>query len=99
MALWLAVEPQGVVRSARLAVGPGGPRPFRAARTERFLEGSQPTADLAAAAGEVLLEEIQLRTSAHRATKRYREGLASVLLERCLERVQGQLRANPVEAS
>jgi CO/xanthine dehydrogenase FAD-binding subunit len=90
MAAWLSgTEDQ--IHDARLAVGPGGPRPFRAFQTEQFLKTREMDDKTLDQATEVLLEEIQLRTSAHRATEAYRRHLVGVLLERTLHMARARL--------
>jgi len=72
-------------------VGPGGPRPFRAVRTEEFLKGRGLDQETLEHALEVLLGEVRLRTSLHRATEMYRRHLAGILLERTLHIANGRI--------
>lgn len=77
-AVW--VERDGnVVRDARIAVGPGGPVPFRAGQAESYLRG-QPVSDetIERALREVLAES-RFRTSPQRASSEYRVHLISGL--------------------
>lgn len=98
MAAWLRKPPGSIVEDVRLAVGPAGPRPVRARQTEEFLRGRDIGADVLAEATEVLLEEVQLRTSPHRATSEYRKHLVGILLRRTIEAAVGaeQARAGVV---
>jgi carbon-monoxide dehydrogenase medium subunit len=93
MAVWLSGSEEGTFKDARLAVGPGGPRPFRARHTEEFLKGRKLDDMSLGRAIEILLEEVQLRTSAHRATETYRRRLAGVLLARTLRAAQARMRS------
>ena len=82
---WTRMTPDGRIEDIRLAVGPAGPRPFRGLKTERLLRGLVFDDDAIAQAGETLLEEVHLRTSAHRASQSYRSRLVPVLLKRTLD--------------
>ena len=75
----------GEFRKVQLSCGPAGPQPFRAYRTEEFLNGQPVDSDFFNAASQLLAEEVSLRTSAHRATKEYRHVLLPVLLQDVLE--------------
>lgn len=81
MAGWMQLDEDGRIAQIRIAAGPGGPVPFRARETERALRGQRPDDPAALAeAVDMLLGEIRLRTSRHRATLTYRQHLAGVLL-------------------
>lgn len=84
MATAVTLSQRNIIEDVRLAVGPAAPRPFRARRTERALLGAAWSADLEAHALEVLQEEVQLRTSRHRATEGYRRHLLGVLFGRTM---------------
>ncbi len=84
MACWLKVERDGVIEDARIAVGPTGPVPRRARRTETLMIGTRLEKNDFGAVREELLAESKLRTSRHRATEAYRKHLISVLVERTL---------------
>jgi carbon-monoxide dehydrogenase medium subunit len=83
MAAWLERDGEQI-HQARLSVGPSGPVPFRARRTEQVLEGQPMNAETISAAREALLAEARFRTSPHRATAEYRRQVAGVLLEETL---------------
>lgn len=91
MSVWLQQE-NGSIREIQIALGPAGPTPLRARKTESFLTGKNPSADTINSACEILLSEAQFRTSPHRATAEYRKHMAGILLdetvttawERCL---------------
>jgi CO/xanthine dehydrogenase FAD-binding subunit len=84
MAAWLRQEDDGRLHDIRLAIGPGGPVPLRALKTEAALRGQRITKSALQAAVQTLLAEAQLRTSMHRATHAYRVHLAGYLLERTI---------------
>ena len=81
MAVWLRLAADHTLEDVHVALGPGGPVPFRAHKTEAFLCGKQPVPDILLEASETLLSEVQLRTSRHRATQAYRQHLSGQLLE------------------
>jgi carbon-monoxide dehydrogenase medium subunit len=84
MAAWVKLNEDKTIKDVRLAVGPSGPRPRRARKAESNLIGQTPAADRQGELHRLILEDSQLRTSRHRATKPYREQLVGVLLERTL---------------
>jgi len=63
----------------RIAVGPGGPVPTRAIRTEDFLRGKNMSDEFITDAEKLLLNDVHLRTSPYRATSIYRQRLVKVL--------------------
>lgn len=60
------------ISAARVTIGPAGPTPFLAKRTMAYLAGKPGTDETFAEAAAVALEEVNLRTSRHRATAEYR---------------------------
>jgi carbon-monoxide dehydrogenase medium subunit len=86
MALWLRLDARGIIGEARLAVGPGGPTPRRAMAAEALLRGQSANATDIERVLEALAREVQIRTSAHRATAEYRFRLLGVLLRRIVTR-------------
>ena len=83
LAAWLKRE-AGTIIDARIAVGPAGPVPFRAVKTEALLRGQAYTEVLLQQAVECLAGEARFRTSPHRATQEYRRHLSGVLLSEVL---------------
>lgn len=75
---------QWTMQEVAISAGPVAPVPFRARRTEEFLRGKSLTDTVVEAAAQVLLSEVQPRTSAHRATREYRLELLPTLLEQTL---------------
>lgn len=91
MSVWLHCSMDGVVEDIRLAVGPAGPRPFRARKTENALRGGLIEGETLLLASRELLKEVRVRTSPHRATQEYRKHLIPVLLERVLQAAKGRI--------
>ncbi len=83
LAVWLERLNDTIV-SAHVAVGPAGPIPFRARKTEEFLGGKVFSAELISAVQESLLAEAVFRTSPARATAQYRQQLVVTLLKNAL---------------
>ncbi|MBE0409818.1 MAG: FAD binding domain-containing protein [Anaerolineales bacterium] len=86
MAAWLERQ-DGIIRKIRLSLGPAGPTPFRARKTESVLMGKEVNDTSISAAQQVLLDEAKFRTSPARATADYRKKLAIILLEDVLKAV------------
>lgn len=85
MGVWL--ERAGdCIAAVRLAVGPAGPRPFRAREAEAVLMGSPCDQGNLDRAVDALLSEASFRTSPHRSTAEYRRHLAAVLLSETLQK-------------
>jgi carbon-monoxide dehydrogenase medium subunit len=83
-AVWLEREGD-VIRDVHIAVGPGGPTPFRAAEAGAALCG-QPLSDEAfTRALDALLGEAKFRTSARRASADYRRHIVGGLFKDVLE--------------
>jgi CO/xanthine dehydrogenase FAD-binding subunit len=85
MAVWLRRKGK-LIHAARIAVGPSGPTPRRAAEAEAVLTGSAYSRATSEAALEALLKHVAFRTSPRRATAEYRLDLTSRLFEQTLER-------------
>jgi len=83
LAVWLEKR-DGIITAIQVAVGPAGPTPFRAQRTEEFLRGKSLSPLAITAAQQILLSEAVFRTSPARATAEYRRQLAVVLLRNAL---------------
>jgi len=79
--------------SARIALGPVAPVPFRASHAEESLRGAPISLETMARAGEIAMQESHPRSSLLRAAKEYREEVIKVLvrrgLERAVQRAQG----------
>jgi len=72
--------------SARIALGPVAPVPFRASQAEESLRGAPVSLETMARAGEIAMQESHPRTSLLRASREYREEVIKVLVRRGLER-------------
>lgn len=84
LAVWL--ERQGdIITDVRIAAGPSGPTPRRITNAEAALCGKTLTDKSLSEAYQAALDEVQLRTSRHRATKEYRKDMVGVLLEKTLK--------------
>jgi carbon-monoxide dehydrogenase medium subunit len=84
MAAWLRREGDSIAE-ARLAIGPAGPRPVRPIATETLFKRRTLDQTLIDEAYQLLLREVQLRTSKYRASSEYRRHLTHVLLEESLK--------------
>jgi len=83
LAVWLERAGDEII-SAHVSVGPAGPTPFRARKTEEFLRGKTFSEALIGAAQETLLAEAVFRSSPARATAEYRRQLVVTLLRNAL---------------
>jgi len=72
--------------SARIALGPVAPVPFRASQAEESLRGAPVSLEAMAGAGEIAMRESHPRSSLLRASREYREEVIKVLVRRGLER-------------
>jgi xanthine dehydrogenase FAD-binding subunit len=79
-AIWLERDGD-TIKDIRIAVGPAGPTPFRATKTEEFLCGQQFGDITIEGALEALLNEAKFRTSPRRASADYRQHLLVVLFK------------------
>lgn len=79
-AVWVSRQDDRV-EAIHIAVGPGGPVPFRARQAEAALQGQRIEAATVEAAVTALLQEARFRSSAQRASAEYRRHLASGLFE------------------
>lgn len=84
MAVWLHREGERII-DVRIAVGPSGPTPFRALAAEQTLCSQAWSDERIEQVLEVLLSEVNFRTSPHRATATYRQEMAGVLLRDSLQ--------------
>ena len=83
-AVWLHREAE-MISDIRIALGPGGPIPFRASSTEEFLSGEKFSPSNIEQAYEILVQEVRLRTSPYRASSDYRKHLAKILFADVIE--------------
>jgi carbon-monoxide dehydrogenase medium subunit len=83
VSVWLEREGKRI-RNVRIAVGPGGPTPWRASLAEKALEGLQYGRAARKAAYAALLNQVGFRTSAYRASAEYRAELVNFLLDETL---------------
>ncbi|HZQ08127.1 MAG TPA: FAD binding domain-containing protein [Anaerolineae bacterium] len=82
---------QWTMQQVAISAGPVAPTPFRAFKTEEFLRGKSLHDDVLRKATQILLSEVQPRTSAHRATKAYRIELLPTLLDQTLRTAIGRV--------
>lgn len=73
------------INDIRIATGPSGPVPKRAAATENVLMGSKFGESILIDAKKTILKESKFRSSRHRATSEYRQHICGVLLEQALK--------------
>ena len=83
-AVWLERE-DDTIKEIRIAVGPGGGTPFRAAQAEDSLRGGAFDVTTFKSALEALLAQAQFRTSARRASSDYRQHLVVTLFKDTLD--------------
>lgn len=93
--IWLRVGDGRVIDEFHIAFGPGGPKPFRAQQAEAFLRGKLLEESALILAKQLILDEIKLRTSRHRATEDYRKHLVGVLFDRALAQALARLDSTP----
>lgn len=84
MAVWLERDKDRII-DAHIALGPSGPRPFRARNAEKCLISGRYDPTLVEDVYEIMLAEVHLRTSPQRATADYRKHLARFLLQEVIE--------------
>jgi carbon-monoxide dehydrogenase medium subunit len=85
MAIWMRQSDTGTLEEVRLAIGPAGPKPFRATQTEQVMRDKRWSGEVFHEALSVLEGEVQLRTSPHRATKQYRRHLLGEIFRRLVD--------------
>jgi xanthine dehydrogenase FAD-binding subunit len=89
VAVWLERE-EDVIRQICIAVGPGGPTPWRGTEVEKALIGKSLNAENFNAALEALLAQVGFRSSARRASSDYRRHIVSGLFKDVLETAWGR---------
>jgi len=99
MAVWVRGKQPRLLQDIRIAMGPAGPRPLRARETEKFLKDKQLDENTFQQACRILDDEVQLRTSPHRATAEYRHHLLPILFKQVIEIAVGRVSGNPREFS
>jgi CO/xanthine dehydrogenase FAD-binding subunit len=83
-AVWLERE-KDVFKDIHIAVGPGGPIPFRATEAEAAMHGQSFTEETFKHALESLLGQAQFRTSARRSSADYRKHIVGGLFRDVIE--------------
>ncbi len=84
ISVWLERNSERI-QDVRIAVGPGGPTPWRPNTAEDSLRGQPFSPASLKAAREALLKQVSFRSTVHRASAEYRLHLVDNLLEVCLE--------------
>ena len=84
VSVWLERKSERI-QEVRIAVGPGGPTPWRARSAEDSLRGQPLSPATFVAAREAVLKQVGFRTSPYRASAEYRLHLVDDLLNECLE--------------
>jgi CO/xanthine dehydrogenase FAD-binding subunit len=82
------------LESARIALGPVAPVPFRASQAEESLRGAPISLETMARAGEIAMRESHPRSSLLRASREYRVEVIKVLVRRGLERAVQEAVSN-----
>ena len=82
--------------ATRIAIGPAGPTPLRAADAEAFLGGKPVTDATLTEAARLILAQARLRTSKYRATIEYRQELVEGLFRRAMDTVTRRVRTGEV---
>ncbi|HEY9121393.1 MAG TPA: hypothetical protein VIM80_00190, partial [Brevefilum sp.] len=77
-AVWLERE-EITVKDVRIAIGPGGPTPFRATAAEATMRNQILNDELLGEAVKKVLEQGSFRTSPRRATSEYRKHIVAGL--------------------
>lgn len=79
------------IERARIALGPVGEKPFRARKTETYLESREVTSEVLEEAGHIASEEANPRTSS-RGSAFYRKEMVRVNLMRTIEKILDEMR-------
>ena len=83
ISVWLERKAERI-QEVRIAVGPGGPTPWRASNAEDILRGQPYSPATFVATREAVLKQVGFRTSPYRASAEYRLHLVDDLLHECL---------------
>jgi CO/xanthine dehydrogenase FAD-binding subunit len=86
MAARLQLDHHNHISSVRISVGPAGPVPCLAETAMESLIGAAPSTERFSQATEAALQQISLRSSQYRATRKYREEMIRTHLPRVLAR-------------
>jgi carbon-monoxide dehydrogenase medium subunit len=89
VAVWLARENE-TIQDIHIAVGPGGPTPWRATEAEKALTGKSLNEETLTLAVETLLAQVGFRSSARRASADYRRHIVVGLFKDVLESAWGR---------
>jgi carbon-monoxide dehydrogenase medium subunit len=89
VAVWLA-RVNETIHDIHIAVGPGGPTPWRATEAEKALTGKSLNEDTLQLALETLLAQVGFRSSARRASADYRRHIVLGLFKDVLETAWGR---------
>lgn len=81
-----------IIDFIRITIGPAGPTPFLAKNTVAYLAGKPATEQTFAKAAEIALEEVNLRSSRHRATAEYRAEMIRIQLPKTLTKALERAR-------
>ncbi len=92
VAVVLSLDDQGRIHRARVGITGLAPKPFRAKRVERELEGKQPQPDLLRAAARHAAQGVEPLSDLH-ASAGYRAELARIHTRRALERALARAKA------
>jgi carbon-monoxide dehydrogenase medium subunit len=84
LAIWLERK-EDVINQICLAVGPGGPTPWRGTEVEKVLIGKSLTEEVVNNAIEALLAQVGFRSSARRANADYRRHIVTGLFKDVLQ--------------
>ena len=84
LAVWLMREQNQIV-DIRIAVGPGGPKPWRAIESESNLRGKSFNDETISWGLELILRDVHFRTSPQRASAEYRRELVNPLFTNTIE--------------
>jgi len=82
-AVWLE-RAEDTISDIRIAIGPGGPTPFRATEAENVLQGEKCVDEPICRAAKALLAQAHFRSSPQRASADYRKHISTGLFENTL---------------
>jgi carbon-monoxide dehydrogenase medium subunit len=88
-AIWLERD-RDVVKDIHIAIGPGGPTPFRATEAENALRGKPLTEETFTRSLDALLVQAKFRDSARRASADYRRHIVGGLFKDVLDTAWGR---------